>query len=433
MIRQYGVTAGTVDFDDVTRARIAERTLASMTIRLSPPVVIAESEGRCWFPDILKFPTGELMVNYSLNPDSNFSPFTAQAVVISTDGGASWGTEIPPYDVNGFHNSGGEVRGLLADGSLVGPGTSGRPMPEGQWRRFAVHYWRYDQGGRRYSVEPWGSLIEGLPRDVAPFVRTAKNAHAGERHLARDKDPEAPLTSRWWWARFNFFGDAVETAPGRWISTLSLRFGDDTLESTVALVSTDELRTWSYLSTIAGPEDTPDAKEGFDEPCLVRLDDGDLMCVSRVGGSQSLFRCFSSDDGLTWSKPDEMAAWSVAPQILKLENGVLVMSTGRPGTYLWFCEDGRGNAWQSIEVAPGYHNAVTSVEHHIEFGKSADGRQEGLGFQTTSYTAMVEVRPNTVLLVYDRSATGWFEPSEASNADRISRIYGLSVEVDRGR
>lgn len=433
MVRQYSVASGTVNFDDPANARVAERTLGSMTIQLSPPAVIAESHGgRCWFPDILKFPTGELMVNYSLNADSNFSQFTAQAVVISTDGGATWGTDVPPYDVNGFHNSGGEVRGLLADGSLVGPGTFGRPMPEGQWRRFAVHYWRYDLGGRRYSVEPWGSVIEGIPRDVAAFAVRAKDAHVSEEHLARDMDPDALLVSRWWWARFNFFGDAVETAPGRWVSTLPVRFEGDTLESTVALVSTDELRTWTYLSTIAAADDIPGAKEGFDEPCLIRLDDGDLMCVSRVGGSQSVFRCYSSDNGLTWTKPDELAAWSVAPQLLKLENGVLVLSTGRPGTYLWFCDDGRGTNWHPVEVAPGYHNAVTSTEHHIEFPVATDGNREGLGFQTTSYTGMIEVRPNTVLLVYDRSVAGWLDPSTAPKSDRMSRIYGVTAEVTRG-
>ena len=60
-----------------------------------------------------------------------------------------------------------------------------------------------------------------------------------------------PRPSRVWWARINWFSDILALDDGRWISTISMRFKGDDLESTVAVSSDDNGRHWSYLSTIA--------------------------------------------------------------------------------------------------------------------------------------------------------------------------------------
>ena len=44
--------------------------LCSLRVILKKPRVVAERSHRhCWFPDLLRFSTGELMLNHSLNPD----------------------------------------------------------------------------------------------------------------------------------------------------------------------------------------------------------------------------------------------------------------------------------------------------------------------------------------------------------------------------
>lgn len=367
--------------------------LNGLRIAMSRPRVVAEtSQGHCWYPDLLRFSSGELMLNHSLNPDSNENPHNSQAVYISTDRGRTFDFT---YDVNGFHNGGGEPRIALPDGRIMGTSSFLRPHSQGDTRRFVTHRWIYDQGGRRYTVEPWGATVSGLPQDVAVW--------------------HSP--SRTWWSRINWFSDILQLEDGRLISTLSLCFDGDTRESTVALVSKDEGRNWKYLSTIAGTDAVPDAKEGFDEPCLVRLETDELMCVSRVGSGQKLARTYSGDDGKTWSKIDRLPAASVAPQVCRTANGTLVLSTGRPGVFLWFSTDPRGSKWQSVDVI-SHHNRVLDPAFRMTAS------------QTTAYTAMVEVAPDEMLLVYDRAPLGW-SPVTADSGDR-SQICLLRFRVIRG-
>ena len=372
-----------------------------MNVELEEPRVVAEEESRCWYPDILKFSTGELMINYSLNADSSYNTMNTQVVILSDDRGKTWGKSLFPYDVEGFHNAGGEVRVSLPDGRIVGTSANYlRADPPGQKRDFAVHYWCYDRGGRRYSVEPWGARVRGLPRDVEIWPK--------------------PTRTRWY--VLNWYGDIVVLEDGRFLTTLTLRYEGDTLLTTVALTSGDEGKNWEYLSTVAGAEDIPGAQEGFDEPCLIRLTSGELMCVSRVGKGpeQPLARTFSSDQGKTWSKIDRLPAFSVAPNISQLSNGVIAISTGRPGLFLWLSSepDGKGK-WECIDLIE-HHNSSLDNPHKMDVSQDHSS-------QTTAYTANLEASPNRLYIVYDRTPFGWNAVPEDS--DEKSRIYLLEASI----
>lgn len=416
-----------------------EIKLPGLRLNLKPPRVVAENWGFCWYPDIRKFATGELLLGHSLNADSGANAITAQALYFSSDEGQTWKYG---YDINGFHPGGGEVRISLPGGAIVGPGYAGaRPDPAGQQRRFTTHYWRFEEGGRRYSVDTWGAVIEGLPRDV---------------ELSHSR-------SRWALASISLFGTAVEVTPRRYITTCCVRYDGDTRETLEAIVSEDSGRTWHYLSTIAGPDALLDAKEGFDEPCMIKLAEGDLMCVSRVGGGrdQPLGRAYSSDGGKSWSQADRLPAWSVAPSMAQVQNGVIAVSTGRPGIFLWLSTDARGQNWQSVDVI-AFHNATLDPSHRMSAGRAGlavvneqmylnDHFDYDEPWQTTSYTALLEVSPNRLFMVYDRLPYGWMPiPSDAEIRSRImlhyperpfapnsfipkerNRIYLLEIEVER--
>ena len=65
-----------------------EIQMKDFRLRLSRPRVVAETTfGHCWYPNLDKFSTGELMLNHSLNADANTNPTNTQAVYISTDQG----------------------------------------------------------------------------------------------------------------------------------------------------------------------------------------------------------------------------------------------------------------------------------------------------------------------------------------------------------
>ena len=399
------------------------------------PRVVAEGVGFCWYPSIRQFSTGELMISYSLNPDSGENLVNVTGVSLSKDNGSTWARHC---DVTGLS---GRLDISLPDGTLAGPNQPYKPDPIGQWRTFVGNYGRFEKGGQQYTVDLWGTRIEGLPRDVNP----------------RD------VQSRTRWAELSPFRDILELEPGRHLATTYMTFTGDKRYTTVALLSEDEGRTWHYLSTVVGADAGADASEGFCEACLVRLEDGDVMCVGRMGGGreQLLARTYSSDEGETWSPIDRLPAWSVLPDIVRLSNGVLALSTGRPGLFLWLSTDPRGEHWEPFDVM-AHHNAEMDGAHQISpgrYGLEPTTREQYRTVhhdfdepdQTTSYTSILELSPNRLLMVYDRIPYGWMPvPTDAEVRSRIlaryptsalppdsmipnerERIYLLELELDR--
>ena len=376
--------------------------LPGVRVTLGTPRQVTEGVGFCWFPSLAKFPSGELLLTHGLVADAEGNLLTGQAVFISSDDGETWDTSYQTAN-------GANIKIIRSDGTIAGPTFHLFPDPPGQWRNFKGHYVRYEAAGQRYVLDPWAVRVEGLPRDVKP------SQHEGQ-------------WSRQWMARIYFDGDAVEV-DGRIITTAYVTYQGEEHYGVVALASEDEGRTWHYLSTVAGPEVAPESREGPDEASMVQLADGDLMCVIRVGSGtdQLLARAYSSDGGKSWSEVDRIPAFSVEPSLRRLENGVLTLSTGRPGIYLWLSTDPRGDSWESVDVI-AHHNSVLEESHHIH------PRIEGISppdtpDQTTAYTELVEVSSNRLLLVYDRIPFSW--KGVPIDSEERSRIYVLPIEVQR--
>ena len=158
-------------------------------------------------------------------------------------------------------------------------------------------------------------------------------------------------------------------------------------------------------------------QEGFCEPTIALLPDGDLSCIARAGTyvaetgpsdsyhdlanaivkddgkyyttgpepCKPLYIARSTDGGQTWSPPEPMAeARGACPRLLLLSNGVLALSYGRlarpsQGDAITFSADG-GRTWTK---------PVTLFS--------------GL---CSGYTALVETSPGRVLCVFD-AVTAW--------------------------
>lgn len=174
----------------------------------------------------------------------------------------------------------------------------------------------------------------------------------------------------------------IELPDGALIATIyGTKEGDK--KYTSALIKTvDGGKTWHLLSVIAHSEEI--GREGFCEPALVRLDNGDLFCALRVGGPLHTTR--STDDGKTWSEPKIVAPHGVDPALVLLSNGILALSYGRPDVSLILSVDGTGEAWTEPYVAyrgPGCH--YTSLVEGINgdlllfFGQSGFNNTPGLG------------------------------------------------------
>lgn len=139
-------------------------------------------------------------------------------------------------------------------------------------------------------------------------------------------------------------------------------------------ISSDEGKTWKYHSTIiAGKSPGP---EGFNEPVLVLLRNGDLLCHVRTGGP--LLQVRSKDGGKTWTEPKEISDHGVDPDLIHLSNGAVVTSYGRPGVSIKVDFDGTGEKWdRTLDVYKG---------------------------PGCSYTSLVEIEPGLVMLFYTESS-----------------------------
>ena len=363
--------------------------LKGLRVNLEDPVQVSEGVGHCHFPGIGMFSTGELLASMMLVADAPGNLVTAQRVCLSTDKGRTW---EQLYEVSEAMTGSKLPR---PDGDMLMLSGPTRPDPPGQWRSFLGNYVRYRDGGRKIVIEAGGTRVEGLPRDVAKLADDRLlpgQVNHGEQGL----------------------GGRIIEVEGRLLVPMHLRFahhmGITPFYSTAVFTSEDEGRSWQYLSTVVGPDAVPGAPHGPCEAVMLLLETGEIMCVMRVGWQGTgwpMVRSYSADGGRSWSPPDRVPAWSVAPDMLRLANGTLLLCAGRPGSYLWLSTDPRGESWERIDLLEHHNRWAPDSGHTIFSQKFLDRDSLHNKEQTTSYMSMVEVEPNRVLLAYDRIPFGW--------------------------
>ncbi len=358
-------------------------------------------------PDMAKFPNGELIATYALDSDAQSNPVFSTGYQISTDSGAHWGRRysmlmqhIPMIFIS------------KPDDSLLAVPSELFERTEGDGYNFVGPYYLFQHGGGRMEFVPDGVRVLDWPWpvDVLPGQQPRDNWHVG-----------LVLT-----------GNALEVG-GKLLATGYGQKKGEKGEHAFIVSSEDGGFTWRYLSTIAGPDPAfmgQRSYEGADEMNIVHLTDGDLMAVFRVGSGRkwNLRRAYSHDEGRTWSRPDVLPAWSVYPQVIRTSSGILAISTGRPGIYLWLSTDPRGENWQSVDIA-GLNN-LRATEPDAKIGTFEitpnDYLSETTKWQTSSYTGLVEVAPNRLVLLYDR------DPERIPrDSNDLSHVFLMPIEIER--
>jgi hypothetical protein len=407
----------------LTTGEMTKVRLQRLTVRLGQPIEVTQTTGRAWFPTLAKFPSGELMVTYSLVADTNENPTYLRAFQVSRDGGRSWGHRndlIPDHQP--------WIYVPRDDGSLLAiPSHFYQADPEDRHNLHST-YSRFEQGGDRVVMEPAGTQVVDWPWPVGTFPS------------------QMPRTN--WIARLKFCGDALQMGD-RLLATGYMRTGGNLEprkeEKVISLlfVSEDKGRTWRYFSTVADPfvmtadarrrdpEDSryqgrpwPQELLEASETSMIQLADGDLMAVFRVGHFLDLGRAYSGDGGRSWTQVEPIPPYSVEPSMVRTQNDTIVLSSGRPGLRVWFSTDARAETWQDIDILEHHNRWAPDASYRI----SQQGQRGGRG-QTTSYTEIVEISANRLLLVYDRAPFGW-DPTPVDSGER-SRIFVLPIEVQR--
>ena len=153
-----------------------------------------------------------------------------------------------------------------------------------------------------------------------------------------------------------------------------------------------------------------------------------ILAIFRNSGPEStLCASRSVDEGHTWSAATVMKLPqpnNVLPRLACLSNGLIVLSTGRIGLYVYVSPD-NGTAWESLDIALN-HN-VLSPRTNDRFSE-AFVRGAGDSTMSTSYTSLVHYAGTDVVQVcYDRLGNGW-DPAPGSYGD-TSSVWCSKLQV----
>ena len=133
--------------------------------------------------------------------------------------------------------------------------------------------------------------------------------------------------------------------------------------SSWCLGSEDGGKTWHYRGCVPALPEMGD--EGWAEPGLTLLPNGDLLTILRNGeGNAPLYFARSYDGGRTWSDPVRSRLNGQFPGLLTMSNGLIVAMYGRPDNRIAVCLDGCGDGWPYeiiVSTAPGWQG-VSAVE-----------------------------------------------------------------------
>ena len=120
--------------------------------------------------------------------------------------------------------------------------------------------------------------------------------------------------------------------------------------SVYVLRSTDNARTWEYISGIHVNDSVRSAAgkifEGFCEPTLASMPDGSVIMLMRSGSPSPSYIVRSIDNCKTWSEPKIFDDCGVFPQLLSLPCGITLASYGRPSLRLRATADFSGKVWE---------------------------------------------------------------------------------------
>ena len=137
----------------------------------------------------------------------------------------------------------------------------------------------------------------------------------------------------------------------------------------------------------------------------MRLADDSLYCVFRVIHHAVLCSSRSDDEGRSWSHPEPLSGpdppSGVEPKLLRL-NGLVVLTAGRPGIYLWVSADPQAGRWTRWSLIANHNAKYGDATMH--YASNDAGVAEAGG--TTSYTGLVPLSASEVLVSYDW-LNGW--------------------------
>lgn len=364
-------------------------------VHLGAPVMVAQAEqeekwGYYQFPYIGRSDDGTLVASWTMKEDSHRSygkkSDRGGNIRVSKNKGLSWtkpdkGDFVPNlrYGV------------VLDNGNYLGIRT---PVSKdiNNYERFPKPISTVDNYSFYY--------MDSIPEDLQGIYFTYRNHQTGSEKIIHAKlnDPGAlrysidDLMPIVWWGNIIQLEDGslmAGTYPNYYLDSE----GEVSPSSVSFFHSIDGGYTWNIQGKIPYPNDVTRDKDrrsiltkGFTEPTFTIIDDGTYLCVMRTGATSPMYISFSKDQGQTWSIAKPFTSNGVMPTFLKLNNGVLVLASGRPGVQLRFSFDGTGENWTvPIDMLP----------YMEDYQKTKNN-----GAATCGYARLLKADDNSFYIVY---------------------------------
>jgi hypothetical protein len=254
--------------------------------RIAGSVTIIDDAKHNGFPILLKLATGDLAVFYK---QATSHAYDADSIVLmrtSTDNGATWSSASTvltdaTYDIG----AGGGV--VLSTGRIVLMINLNTIGPDGATTDSTRIIYSDDDGAN------WSAIY------------TLDSTFTDWDHSTGGNIVELPDRT----LRLALFGQNT----------------GDTYASVKIYTSSDEGETWGTETAIANGEDD---SRNYQEPNLVQLQNGQLLCMMRSDtspvSSSQFYRSLSNDNGATWSDPVAIFVATGAPRTIQLKNGMLL-------------------------------------------------------------------------------------------------------------
>ena len=360
------------------------------TINMGEPIIVVQAEGEePWgnfqFPLISRTEDNNLLVSWQMCEDSYKSYGKGKGgKMMSRDEGCTW-TELDKV-----YFSRGRYAVDLPDGTILNVSTPVAKeinnfveFPKAELNKMS-RFGFYEES--KLPEELRGVYFQSYDINIKKYSRF--HAEVFDPGLLRDSIDGKCIVM--WWGDMKLLCDNSIVAgiyPTYYKNTR-----DSVSRSAVSFYnSVDNGLHWKLLSKIPFPnEDDWDAYvfngyDGFAEPVFEILKDSTFICILRTGDKTPMYKTFSADKGRHWTTPESFTPNGVLPRLLLLDNGVLVLSSGRPGVQLRFSIEGDGKVWtEPIDLLP-------------IMGKNNQPDYFGV---SCGYTSMIAVNANTFYIVY---------------------------------
>ncbi|MBP5590404.1 exo-alpha-sialidase [bacterium] len=336
---------------------------------------VAEFSGHFAFPDVVRLKSGKFMVVY--RNGSSHADKSGAIIVSLSDDGVNWG----------------EPDILLNDDTIDDRDPSITVFSDG---RVGMNWFKY-----RYPAdysEPWVHHLffavsdssglnfgEHIQVDGGVFDYS-ETAVMDENGIWLDDENGSEVTVAASSSSMIEDGEKI-IIPGYFGNALNWQSMSKTPKTRVVLYeSSDGGRTWSPNEVKA----EIDEKTWLQEPALLKVTDKRWIIQARTGVGSSpsnkgdMVQTVSEDGGKTWSAYKSLGFVAHAPELLKLENGVIVSS------FRWL-DWGTSVSREAVSMVYSLDGGETwsDVIEILDCGKAECG-----------YPGMVELPDNKILIVY---------------------------------